>query len=899
MNKKCIKKIILGIVILILSVIYFGITSKSNAANILETWDVSADDGVSNVTATLYDDGKFVIEGTGSIKNYMHNKNSRPYENKISDIKNLEIKNGVTSIGNYAFYSCSELTGNLVLPEGLTSIGKEAFQGCIGLKGELVIPEGVTSIGDYAFYGCNSLTGEITIPEKVINIGIYVFSGCSGLTNIKVSSNNKNYNSEEGILFNKEKTELIQCPLGKQIHNYTIPNSVTNIGTAAFFNCSGLTGNLVIPQSVKNIGFGAFYNCGNIKGNLVIPEGVTCIESCAFRGCYGLNGKLVIPEGVTSIGERAFSGCIMLSGKLVIPKGVKKIGEYAFWECRELTGDLIIPDGLDYIKEGTFYGCRKLTGNLIIPESVTSIGKKAFYNCEGLKGNLIMPEGITSIGDEAFYSCSGLTGNLIIPKGVTDIGKYAFFNCKGLSGLLEIPEGVTSIKEGTFSRCSDLIGNLVIPESVKDIGMDAFQGCSCLTGDLIIPESVTSIGKSAFANCRGLTDNLIIPEGVTSIGENAFYKHKKIIAVADTLNEIQEIELPSFIKRTKEEGDILYTDKEFILENCELIDEGKKIKINYKNLLDGSASLKVNGGILDGVSIEILQSGTITYNQGKEVWLNNSIIATLHITEGEKIINNNEYNTYTFTENGEFIFKYLDINNEEKEVIARVDNIDKQAPIIKKVEGNPTEWTRENVTLVVDAEENLSSVVYSFDGGITWQTGNKKTYTENTDNIVIIVQDTAGNKTTYEPISITKIKKMKLLSYEEIEVDNKKYIERIIPNTSIKKIKENIETNGIIKILKNDQEITSENDLICTGMTIKVSWDSDEELYTTIVTGDLTGNGKMGIGDLSKLSRYAAGMDETLSGAYLRASDVVKDGKYGRISDISKMSRVLAGMDNL
>ena len=87
--------------------------------------------------------------------------------------------------------------------------------------------------------------------------------------------------------------------------------------------------------------------------------------------------------------------------------------------------------------------------------------------------------------------------------------------------------------------------------------------------------------------------------------------------------------------------------------------------------------------------------------------------------------------------------------------------------------------------------------------------------------------------------------------------------------------------------------------LIGTGMEIVVKLKKDEVKYIAVVTGDLTGNGKMGIGDLSKLSRYAAGLDKTLNGAYLMASDVVKDGKYGKISDISKMSRVLAGMDNL
>jgi len=137
-------------------------------------------------------------------------------------------------------------------------------------------------------------------------------------------------------------------------------------------------------------------------------------------------------------------------------------------------------------------------------------------------------------------------------------------------------------------------------------------------------------------------------------------------------------------------------------------------------------------------------------------------------------------------------------------------------------------------------------------------------------------------------------------NYDITQEDSTKYIGQIIPNTGINALKQNIKTNGIVKIYKDNTEVTNSNELIATGMVIKIKWNNNEEIeYTAIVTGDLTGNGKMGIGDLSKLSRYAAGLDNTLSGAYLKASDILKNGKYGGIANISKMSRVLAGMDNL
>ena len=304
---------------------------------------------------------------------------------------------------------------------------------------------------------------------------------------------------------------------------------------------------------------------------------------------------------------------------------------------------------------------------------------------------------------------------------------------------------------------------------------------------------------------------------MTSIGNGAFNGCTLTIVVACNEEDNQEIELPDIIKRAMIEDDLLYSENGFKLYDCVFNEDNTKILVNNEGIKKNAPRLIINSGKLKGFAMKIVSSGTIKYKcYDNNTWTKNNILAILYLADGEKVINNEGKNTYLFKKNGEFIFKYLDINNNERQAVAKVDNI----------------------------------VEFSLE------------------------------------------------QYEETTFDDNNYIEKIMPNTSIEVLKRNIKTNGTIKILKNDQEVTNENDLICTGMTMKISWGNDEEIiYTTIVTGDLTGNGKMGIGDLSKLSRYAAGMDETLSGAYLRASDVVKDGKYGRISDISKMSRVLAGMD--
>ena len=154
-------------------------------------------------------------------------------------------------------------------------------------------------------------------------------------------------------------------------------------------------------------------------------------------------------------------------------------------------------------------------------------------------------------------------------------------------------------------------------------------------------------------------------------------------------------------------------------------------------------------------------------------------------------------------------------------------------------------------------------------------------------------------KTVEQEITVIKEEiKVTIREYEETQENGVRYIEKIIPETSIGELKRNIETNGTIEIYKENTKITNEEQLITTGMEVVIKFREQEVRYTIVVKGDLNGDGKIGIGDLSRLSRYAAGLDNTLQGAYLRASDIVKDGKYGRISDISKMSRVLAGLDN-
>ena len=193
------------------------------------------------------------------------------------------IPNSVTSIGSYAFSGCNNLT-SITIPNSVTSIGSYAFSGCDNLT-SITIPNSVTSIGSYAFSDCYNLT-SITIPNSVTSIDYDAFYRCTNLTSITVDIENKSYSSENGILFNKDKTEIIRYSPGKNDSSYTIPNSVTNIGSYAFSDCYNLT-SVTIPNSVTSIGGYAFSGCDNLT-SITIPNSVTSIGIYAFRNCDNL-----------------------------------------------------------------------------------------------------------------------------------------------------------------------------------------------------------------------------------------------------------------------------------------------------------------------------------------------------------------------------------------------------------------------------------------------------------------------------------------------------------------------------------------------------------------------------------------------------------------------------------
>lgn len=509
------------------------------------------------------DTGELTISGTGYMKDY-DSASKTPWYEVRDEIKTVTVGSGATDVGAYAFSGCSSLTG-VTLPDSLTAIRRHAFSES-SLK-EVSIPENVTLIGEHAFW--NTSMYNITVPKKVSSIGAGAFS--KGLMQaIFVDEENQYYTSENGVLYNKDKTLLHTylkftssgTKYGSKNVAY-IPDTVTEIGDEAFYDFRGEE--IHMGSSVQTIGRDAFARCDNLE-TILLPASVSAISTLAFcdsglktvycEGSAPTFGHCIFPEfpdKATLYCKEDIDGWRTLASDEWNSYLLKEM--LGLGECGKNDADQLIwtldPDGTlnisgswqmkDYSanNRAPWYDLRDKIKTVTFGAEVATVGDEAFADCSSLR-QIVFSDIMEELGSCAFDRCTSLQ-EITIPKNVDSIAAYTFADCSSLrqisvsSGNAEYTsvDGVLFNKDQTKLYCYPAgktdTSYYAIPGSVTSIYSGAFSSCASLTR-VDISAKVTSIGFQSFYECEALKE-VHIPASVTTIANDSFANCRSLNAV--------------------------------------------------------------------------------------------------------------------------------------------------------------------------------------------------------------------------------------------------------------------------------------------------------------------------------------------------------------------------------
>ena len=431
----------------------------------------------------ITDAGVARITGTGDMWDYnpAAGRGPSPMQEDPA-ITRVEIGAGVTSVGMFTFTGCENLT-QVSFPQGLRRIGLAAFS-YTGLQA-IDLPGTMQLLETSAFEGCRALT-EVTIPASVTDLHSDAFYNCGGILHYEVAPGNPAYQSINGVIFDKSGQTILFYPQGRAGY-YAIPGTVTAIGWHCFDNAALLTG-VTIPDSVTEIMYGAFEGCDSLS-------------------------KVRIPGSVTTIGSRAFYGCNLT--ELTVGRGVEEIGYAAFYG-NHLLRKVILPESVRTLEMEVFKFCDELTAVFICRKTLT-IGTEAFAECPdltlyGLAGSTIQSYAAANgipfeeggmCGDEAYWMVDDGALTIAGSGPMWDFFSMASpFSNRADIVTAELEDGITGIGSAAFLNCSSLTA-VRLPHTLTRIGLYAFDGCSALQR-IDLPYSLESIEDNAFRQCTGL-----------------------------------------------------------------------------------------------------------------------------------------------------------------------------------------------------------------------------------------------------------------------------------------------------------------------------------------------------------------------------------------------------------
>ena len=595
---------------------YGGTVAEWGSVNIedgnyaLYSANVKCTDGVftprgtcgENITWKLDENGTLTISGKGDMEEHY-----APWSDYSAKITSVVIEDGITSIGNHAFYDLGNIksvtipnsvTGighyafslcywleTITLPDSLIGIGMCAFSNCTRLK-SIAIPEGVEFIGDGAFANCHSME-TVTLPNSLVDIGSKAFYNCTGLkaisipadTNIgqgalsgclsleaiEIDKANEDYCTVDGVLFNKNKTALVSYPAGKTAESYEIPNGVTTVT------------------------YGTFASCWNLK-SVSIPTSVTSIQEFAFNGCDNLRdvyysgtqaqwNAIAIDEG----NDGFDCADIHCTDAVMHPHGI--CGDDLTWELKD--GVLTISgtgDMYNFNMAAPWYHAASSIKSIELGSKVTSITSEAFVDCKSLE-SITLPEGIISVAAGAFLGCDNLSrinisdnnpyytsvDGMLFNKDKTEIIIYP---AGKTDAVYVIPDRVTTISRNVFIEPTYL-QEIVIHAGVTNIGEGAFRSCNlnavsvdkdneyyCSVNGALFSKDKTTLYKYPSGKTA---DTYQIPDGVNTIAYSAFWgsSNLKSVVIPESVTFIDEGAFISCNSLT----DVYYTGTEEQWEN--------------------------------------------------------------------------------------------------------------------------------------------------------------------------------------------------------------------------------------------------------------------------------------------------------------------------------------------
>ncbi len=479
---------------------------------------------------------KLTICGEGAMPDW--SLDNPPWYEYRESIQTVEIEEGVTSIGEWAFYQFRAMT-SVTIPQSVTTIGSSAFSTCTSLT-EIMIPSGVTHIAYSAFASCHALK-TVTIEDgaEELRIDEAAFQSCAALESIHLPAG----------LTSIGEWAFNGC---NALNGVVLPQKLRSIEPFAFFNCASLTG-IDIPASVTSIGGNAFYGCTALKdvkiynksavlGTYIFSASPDILTISGYAGStaetyaeqhgypfYALSGMVIVASG--TFGSLTWSldndGVLTISGSGAMPELASMYASP--WNAyRDFVKSLVIGKGVTSIGAYVFYGHASLT-DVTIGEDVASIGYQAFANCDALT-EITVPAKVSSISYNAFASCDVLSAiyadaanayyasdnGILFSKDKTVLYQYPIGKT---SGLYNVPSGVTRISDYAFAHVSNLV-SVSFPATLRQIGEYAFADCASLRS-IGMSGYITSIGKYAFYKCSAL-NNTALPNALLTLGDHAF-----------------------------------------------------------------------------------------------------------------------------------------------------------------------------------------------------------------------------------------------------------------------------------------------------------------------------------------------------------------------------------------